>query len=262
MKTYLILALAFLFGSSAQALSFSTFTNRSAFEAAVADHQLKTEDFSNINQEVLVGGDGENQSVLLPGQINLGMFNVTTERTGLFADFEGAAILLPVGESRLLADVIASIFSIDGTDFFFHRVGGLGDSRNLYTDFSFPNEIIGFGADFNNHPKFFEMTDILLDEGVGVIEIGGVSFNTNQLIGSDSGEGFLGVVSDTPFNQIRFVADQPGSGGGGILGTQQGIDNFSFAEAGGSSEVPEPATVLLLGLAIGGLGIKRRLAKS
>lgn len=90
----------------------------------------------------------------------------------------------------------------------------------------FPFQVISFGGDF------FSTTS-----GDGLV----VSFAGESLLFSDyleNGNGFLGVISDVPFNQITFTP------AGLPLGEGFNLDNISF------HAVPEPSTCALLILAL------------
>jgi len=163
---------------------------------------------------------------LVVGENRVGMIDITINGT------EGGFPSIEAGGNPL---------NIDGSSFFFNDVGDT--NGNLYTDFSFDSMIVGFGS-------FFTST---LTGNLAVIEVGGNTVNFSDHL-SGSGDGFLGILSDMAFSQFRFAAESNSN-----LGEAFGVDNFNFAKAG-SSEVPEPGTVLLLALGFGGVMLRKKMA--
>ncbi|WP_281559650.1 PEP-CTERM sorting domain-containing protein [Thalassomonas sp. RHCl1] len=68
---------------------------------------------------------------------------------------------------------------------------------------------------------------------------------------SSNAYGFAGFTTDKAFTSVTFQTS-------GTTGPYWGFDNFSFNTLSGASEVPEPATIALLGLSLLGLGFGRR----
>ncbi len=158
------------------------------------------------------------------GENRVGMIDITITGT------EGGIPSIAGGDN---------VSNIDGSSFFFNDVGDT--NGNLYSDFSFDSMIVGFGSWFTS----------TLTGNLATIDIGGESVNFSDHL-SGIGDGFLGILSDMAFSQFRFAAETNSD-----FGEAFGVDNFNFAKAG-SSEVPEPTTVALLGLGLVGVAFRRR----
>ena len=115
---------------------------------------------------------------------------------------------------------------------------GGGDTKPGPHEFTFPYDVMAFGADFRTTTSGAMLTATMAGETI--------AFDDYL---ADPGTGFLGVVSDTPFTTVVFDAD-----GGGYTNEQFYMDDLSF------SNIPEPATLSLLGL--GALGLVRRRRRS
>jgi len=99
--------------------------------------------------------------------------------------------------------------------------------------FYFGNDDPGFGG-FNALLNIYDATDNLL---------GGVSLNTNN---NDYADQFLGLYSDTPFRRVEVLYTNASA--------SLAIDDFSI----GTASVPEPSSILLMGIGLAGLGLARR----
>ena len=99
--------------------------------------------------------------------------------------------------------------------------------------FYFGNDDPGFGG-FNALLNIYDATDNLL---------GGVSLNTNN---NDYADQFLGLYSDTPFRRVEVLYTNASA--------SLAIDDFSI----GTASVPEPSSILLMGIGLAGIALARR----
>lgn len=106
----------------------------------------------------------------------------------------------------------------------------------------FDSPVIGFGADWTSTHTAGGLT----------LSVPGMTIEFDVELPSGNGDGFLGIVSATPFSSAVLRTELNGTEG-------YGIDNLSFAVAGA---VPEPitATLGLMGLGVLGMATRRRVA--
>lgn len=110
----------------------------------------------------------------------------------------------------------------------------------------FSTAVTSVGVDFGDFGSDFDVLLLeALDEFDQVISSSSVDYDQTRSVGGDDFE-TLTVSSATPFTKIRF--------GGGSVNFPQSvyIDNITY------EPVPEPATLLILGGAVGALAVKRR----
>lgn len=167
-------------------------------------------------------------------------------------DFETSPLgLLPIGTTQLgmiafttddsgpIAPRIEQPGQVNGTRDLFGRVDNRTFGGTFHT-ISFPFDAIAFGADFDS-----TTTGDGLEVTVGAAMI---RFSDHL---SGPGDGFLGVISDAPFDSITFRPV------GLPLGEGFSVDNLSFRA------VPEPSSAILavIAAAIGGRRITRQIAR-
>ncbi|MEO1316955.1 MAG: VPLPA-CTERM sorting domain-containing protein [Pseudomonadota bacterium] len=129
-------------------------------------------------------------------------------------------------------------------------VDGDGSTGALFLTLDFGTPVIGFGADFTSggNPSFPGADD---NSGVEFSLDGGTTFFdlTDELGAS---EGFLGVIDlMSTFQTVLFRSSSIDSDEGSF-----GVDNLILANT--TTEIPVPASALLLAAALGGLGIACR----
>ena len=108
--------------------------------------------------------------------------------------------------------------------------------------FEFPFAVLAWGADFTgaSGSAFLDIT------------MAGVTIALVDHLPSP-GDGFFGIISDTPFNQVVLSAD-----GGAGFDEVFFMDNVSFGEQA-ATPVPEPASLLLFGT--GALVVSARMRR-
>ena len=171
--------------------------------------------------EGVVGGFvTEDFNGVTPGSLSLGVNNVGLISIELFDQ---------VAENRI--DSGSGFNNINGTNFWNGNMDAFGNPSSAMI---LQDSIIAFGADW---------TDTTTG-GLLTATIGGETLLFSDYL-SGAGGGFLGVVADSPFSSIAFDTEHGGA-------EQFGMDDFSF------SAVPEPATLMLLGLGLAGIGYSRK----
>src|SRR5262245_15804853 len=175
----------------ARAVTITIFTDRTAWEAALAGQTIQTEDFND----------------------------------GVFND----------------GSVTSSAGSIGGGDF--HDVVDTAPPKT--TGWTFNSPLSAWGADWDldqgNENQHDQGINLFIDAG-GSTPI--FSFPTLH----DDYIGFFGFISDTPFSNVSVFADL----GGGVNEIYD-MDDMSFVAA-----VPEPGSLILLGLGFGALALFRK----
>jgi hypothetical protein len=204
-------ALALVLASRSEAATITFYTDRSSWEAAVVG-MSSTEDFSGIADTGQLAANVEHTLGLL-----------TFSYTGAPGGFPGPGVQ---AEQFVAIPTKAS------------AGGGTTDVGLLV--FEFPFAVLAWGADFTgaSGSAFLDVT--MAGETIALV---------NYL--PSPGDGFFGVVSDTPFNQVVLSAD-----GGTGFDEFFFMDNVSFGEEAAATPVPEPTSLLLFGT--GALGVLAR----
>jgi hypothetical protein len=185
-----LLAFSALFASPATA--FSVFDDRSAWEAAVAGATIVTDSFDTN----------------IPGasQITFDSGVVSTNAGGRLYTFDNS---------------VSFGYYANGLD----ALGMYGSISNTWT---FPEPVIGFGADWSAVLSYTDFTVIGDFDGTGP-----QSLNISAAIGGRYVPQFLGIVGLSDFDEVRFVSSE----------TQNYFaDHLSFAVAG--APIPEPTAAL------------------
>lgn len=121
----------------------------------------------------------------------------------------------------------------------------ISDVENLNVDLASPVYALGFDfvepTDFTCYAGCYDSTFAVTLKN-GIAEVGSFTFNA-----PDSTLAFVGVWTDTLFNRVE------------IRDTTSTIDDEFFGEFyTGTTPVPEPATLLLLGSGLAGLAVLRK----
>ena len=144
-----------------------------------------------------------------------------------------------IGSGTQLVDNGVYVAAVD-TD------GAVSDFESITWDF--PYAITAFGADWGETATAEGLLLIGDFDGTGSITI---NFFTELV--DNGGTGFLGIIGNVPFNMITF--ESGGVPESNIINEAFYVDNVAFVAA---TQVPEPATLALLGLGLLGIGFARR----
>jgi hypothetical protein len=142
---------------------------------------------------------------------------------GGFSNFIDVAPL--GGETNVNGTPVAAVFN-----------GQSGAPTTPFVDFSTP--VYAFGADFMNLNDTLARTTIQLYSGAVLVD------TLAPAIAAAGAVRFFGFVSDTAITQIRFTR---------LDNDVFGMDNIEI-----QASVPEPASLLLFGAALGASAIRRR----
>lgn len=210
-----------LFAPAAHA-SILTFTDRTAWESAVAPAPILLEDFSP---------DAAGQVAIVEGtDTSVGLFRVFFET----ANGSSAGWRLDVGDGHF-SDSRHLEFRTDPS----------GSSEVLTAEWRFDDAVFAFGADFEqiNTVSDMELTFV----GTGEAPLALNDWLSLDGPGSATRAGFLGVIVDSAFTRIAI--DSSGT-------DQASVDNVSFAY----SAVPEATSLAVwCGVTVAGaLGLRRR----
>lgn len=179
--------------STAASAQFDVFTDRSAWEAALAGNPIFTETFNDFSALTTVA-DGST--------LDTGILQLSDDAF----DAGGVTEVNPDG---------TAFGNLDGTPFLDNTTGG--DPGEILT-FTFNNNaVLGFGGDFFSP---FSGSGIML-----AIQMGDLTLPLDQL-GTGFEQGFIGVVfTGGPLSEVQLVRD----GSNGTFQELYSLDNVSYA---------------------------------
>ena len=188
------------------------------------------------------------------------------------------AALAPVQPA--VANNLTNISSVDAIDFTFAAGGGMftGGILNATDDaWLVFSASLGDNISINFSSNSFGYVGVVYqDTGDGVVQIGDgmnvSNFNINNvglgspltILNPSIGSNALccyQFASGASSNTFNFVAPTTGDYGMVLAGGNDAFKSFNFTVtlSGNTSQVPEPTTMMLLGLGLDGLGFMRRL---